>query len=99
MAGSSSASSHSSPSRARTARSDPTSEANALAAARREIPAPGEPVSGRRPEDVEVASSEFAARGGRVDLGSVERPDRRRTRAFPTDGDRARRRGSLGRLA
>ena len=59
----------------------------------------GEPVSRGRPEDVEVASSELAARVGRVDLGSDDRPDGRRSRAVPADRDRARRRGVPERVA
>ena len=94
MSGSSSASSHSSPSGVRTAKSDPSSEANAVAAAPSRDPCPlAEAVSGGRPEDVEVASSELAARLGRVDLGSGDGPDGRRSRAIPADGDGARRRG------
>jgi hypothetical protein len=52
-----------------------------------------EPVSRRRAEDVEVAPSELAARVARVDLGSDDRPDSRRSRAVPADRDGARRRG------
>ena len=53
----------------------------------------GEAVGGRRPEDVEVASRELAARIGRVDFGGGDGPDGRRACALPADGDRARRRG------
>ena len=53
----------------------------------------GEPVSGGRAEDVEVASSELEARVGRVDLGGGDGPDGRRACAIPADRDRARRCG------
>ena len=47
----------------------------------------GEPVGGRGPENVDVASSQLATRVGRVDLRGGDRPDDRRTRAFPADRD------------
>ena len=42
---------------------------------------------------MKVASSELETGLGRVDLRSGDRPDSRRTRALPADGDRTRRRG------
>ena len=59
----------------------------------------GEPANRRGSENVEVASSELATGVGRIDLRSDDRPNRRRTRAFPADGDRARRRGVPDRVA
>src|SRR5206468_4438159 len=51
----------------------------------------GEPLSRRGSKNADVASSELATRVGRVDLRSDDRPEGRRTRAFPADGDRASR--------